>query len=87
MHAERVLTLRMLLQNQRYRSPGQSATFVRTLVERARSLPGVEHAAIANSLPLTNYNLGTVLDFEEDGKTVLPGLAHHRTDGRGARSW
>lgn len=73
MHAERVLTLRMLLQNQRYRSPGQSATFVRTLVERARSLPGVEHAAIANSLPLTNYNLGTVLDFEEDGKDGTPG--------------
>jgi putative ABC transport system permease protein len=65
--AGRVLTLRMRLQNQRYQRPGQSMAFVRALLERARSLPGVEHAAIANSLPLTNYNLGIMLHFEEDG--------------------
>ncbi len=72
--AKRVLTLRMRLPNQRYGRLDQSAAFVRTLLERARSLPGVERAAVANSLPLTNYNLGTTIYFEESGDAP-PGSA------------
>ena len=62
--AERVLTLRLRLQSQHYRSPEQSAEFVRQLLERARSLPGVEQVAVTSALPLTNYNSGTTLYFE-----------------------
>ncbi|MBZ5622559.1 MAG: ABC transporter permease [Acidobacteriia bacterium] len=65
--AGRVLTLRMRLENQRYQGDDQAAAFGRALLERARSLPGVDRAAIANSLPLTNYNLGSTLYFEASG--------------------
>jgi len=71
----RVLTLRMRLQNQRYQRPDQPTAFVRALVERARSLPGVERAAVTSTLPLTNYNIGMMLSFEgaEVGATSTNG--------------
>jgi putative ABC transport system permease protein len=72
--AEHVLTVRMRLPNQRYRQPEQCAAFVRALLERTRSLPGVERAAVANSLPLTSYNLGMTLYFEGTGDGA-PGSA------------
>jgi putative ABC transport system permease protein len=65
--AERVLTMRMRLQSQRYNRPGQSEEFVRLLLERVRSLPGVRSAAVANSLPLNNYNLGRTFSLEDGG--------------------
>jgi predicted permease len=73
--AARVLTLRMRLQNQRYQQPGQVAAFAGTLLERARSIPGVERAAVTNSLPLTNYNLGATLYFETSPTDGGPGSA------------
>jgi len=60
-----VLTLRLRLQSQRYREPAQSAAFVRNLLERVRALPGVQSAAVISSLPLTNYNQGRTLYFED----------------------
>jgi len=64
MRPERVLTLRLRLESERYRSDEQRAALVRDLLDRASALPGVEHAAVVNSLPLTNYNLGATLHFE-----------------------
>ena len=64
MDPERVLTLRLRLVSERYRTEEQRAAFARDLVDRARSLAGVESAAVVSSLPLTNYNLGAALHFE-----------------------
>jgi len=64
MDPARVLTLRLRLGSERYRGDEQREAFVRDLLDRARALPGVERAAVVNSLPLTNYNLGAMLHFE-----------------------
>jgi putative ABC transport system permease protein len=64
-----VLSLRMRLPQGRYSDSRRSA-FVEDLLSRARSLPGVEHAAVANSIPFTNYNLG--MTFRLEGQPLLP---------------
>jgi len=64
MDPARVLTLRLRLVSERYRAEEQRADFVRDLLDRARSLAGVDRAAVISSLPLTNYNLGAALHFQ-----------------------
>lgn len=75
-NAERVLTLRLRLESQRYSRPEQPAAFVADLLERMQSLPGIRHSAAVNSLPLTNYNLGTALYFEGEASGGNPASAN-----------
>jgi len=75
-NAERVLTLRLRLESQRYSRPEQPAAFVANLLERMQSLPGIRHSAAVNSLPLTNYNLGTALYFEGEASGGNPASAN-----------
>lgn len=43
-------------------TPAQTEQFYRTVVERARSLPGVKSAALASTIPLsTNFEMNTVV--------------------------
>ena len=60
----RMLTLRLRLSSGRYAAAPARTAFIQGLLDRARALPGVEHAAAINSLPLTNYNLGAAVRFE-----------------------
>ncbi len=51
--ASHVLTLDIPLSRQRYATPEQQADFFRRLVERTKTLPGVQAAGIVNILPLS----------------------------------
>jgi putative ABC transport system permease protein len=48
----------------------RARSFYRTLLERARALPGVESASLAHSSPMGYYNLGEYLNIE--GQEVAP---------------
>ena len=53
---DRLLTMFLALPDAKYTSGLQAANFDEQLVERVRSLPGVQNAALANLLPLGGMN-------------------------------
>jgi putative ABC transport system permease protein len=52
-HADQVLTMRISLPEERYSKPEQVRGFYSEVLRRVQSLPGVEAAGAANSLPLS----------------------------------
>jgi putative ABC transport system permease protein len=67
---ENVLTMRVPLPRARYAKDEQVAEFYRALLERVRSLPGVESAAVANELPFTGR--GWPVEVEAADRPVPP---------------
>ncbi|HEV2490658.1 MAG TPA: ABC transporter permease [Candidatus Acidoferrales bacterium] len=53
-HADKVLTMRISLPQERYSKPEQVRTFYREVIRRIDALPGVQAAGAANVLPLTD---------------------------------
>ena len=51
-----LLTGQLGLQGQRYRTPEQRLTFYQQLEERVLSIPGVQRAALSNSMPIWGFN-------------------------------
>jgi predicted permease len=51
-----LLTGQLSLQNTRYTSPDQRRIFYQQLEERLRSIPGVQQAALSNSMPVWGFN-------------------------------
>ncbi|HET6853158.1 MAG TPA: ABC transporter permease [Pyrinomonadaceae bacterium] len=68
--ARNVLTATVILPRAKYAEDEQRATFFKQLVERVRSLPGVQAAAATATLPLSGGNWGRSLTVE--GYPVLP---------------
>jgi predicted permease len=58
--AEHVLTVQLRLPSSRYKE-SQSRQFARELIDRLHGVPGVQAAAVTNSLPFSNYSLGVFL--------------------------
>jgi putative ABC transport system permease protein len=56
--AANVLTLRLPFANDRFATPDQLSAYVRSVVGRVRSVPGVLGAAATDALPLEGYNNG-----------------------------
>ena len=65
---KRVLTASISLTNARYHEPARRTAFFQGAIEKLQGMPGVEAAAIANSVP---FNLGTDT-FSIQGQPVLP---------------
>ena len=53
---EGITTAQLVLPRDRYATTAQSAEFLRRLVAETTALPGVESAAVINTLPLTGFN-------------------------------
>jgi predicted permease len=51
-----LLTGQLGLQGQRYATPDQRRAFYQQLEERLRSIPGVRHVALSNSMPVWGFN-------------------------------
>ena len=51
-----IVTAQLLLPHDRYRSQEQSGAFLDQLVATVAALPGVQSAALVNTLPLTGFN-------------------------------
>jgi putative ABC transport system permease protein len=60
LRAEHVLTVQLRLPSSRY-NESQSRQFARALIDRLHGVPGVQAAAVTNSLPFTGYSLGVFL--------------------------
>ncbi len=61
---EGVLTLRVNLPGAKYREPGQRSDYFRRLMERVRTLPGVESVGAVSTLPLGGGGWGRSLTVE-----------------------
>lgn len=68
---EGLLTVQLSLSQARYPEPRQQAAFYNRLVERARSLPGVQAASVSDSIPPDR--LENVEMFEVEGQPVPTG--------------
>ena len=68
--ANQVVTLDIPLSRQRYDTPEKRAQFFTELIDKAKSLPGVEAVGLVNNLPLSNSI--DVLDFEVAGRGPYP---------------
>ncbi|HKG80763.1 MAG TPA: ABC transporter permease, partial [Pyrinomonadaceae bacterium] len=68
--AKNVLTATVIVPRAKYGDGEQRATFFKQLVERVRSLPGVQAASATATLPLSGGNWGRSLTVE--GYPVLP---------------
>ena len=62
--AKNVFTANVILPRAKYREPQQRITFFQQLVERVRTLPGVESAGATGTLPLNGNNWGRSLTVE-----------------------
>src|SRR5206468_4454532 len=62
--SEQLLTLRLFSPASTYPSAVQIAVFYGNLLERVRSLPGVEDAAAASGVPIGSRNAATFLQIE-----------------------
>ncbi|MBV9924274.1 MAG: ABC transporter permease, partial [Acidobacteria bacterium] len=67
---DRVLTFDFALPMTTYKEAAQRAAFYERLTARAASVPGVEHAAVAASLPLTDEK--NISAFVVEGRPPLP---------------
>jgi len=61
---ERVLTLRVALTQQRYKTWREVTATFHELASQIEALPGVEHVGLSGSLPLTGHNVGSSLWIE-----------------------
>ena len=66
-----LLTVQLSLSKARYPDPQQQAAFYRLLLERARSLPGVQAASMSDSIPPERLEILEV--FEVEGQPVPAG--------------
>ena len=62
--SEQLLTLRLFSPASTYPNALQIAAFYEKLLERVRSLPGVEHAAAASGVPIGSRNAATFFQIE-----------------------
>jgi len=62
--SDNVITMRLSLPRARY-SLGQMADFYRQFQSRVRNLPGVQDAAIANQLPMSDVTANSSFDVED----------------------
>jgi putative ABC transport system permease protein len=53
---EGLLTGQLNMQNTRYETPTQRRVFYEQLEERLRAIPGVQHVALSNSMPVWSFN-------------------------------
>ena len=67
---DHVLTMRLSLPQSRYQRGADRAAFVRQVLERTTSLPGVKSAAVGSRLPLTSGRSTRSMDIE--GRTPDP---------------
>jgi putative ABC transport system permease protein len=67
---DRILTFDFALPMTTYKEEAQRAAFYEQLTARAASIPGVEHVAVTDALPLTGS--GSVLGFVIEGRPPLP---------------
>jgi putative ABC transport system permease protein len=73
--SNQVVTLDIPLSRQRYNTPEKQAQFFTELIEKTKTLPGVEAVGLVNNLPLSNSV--DVLDFEVAGRPPYPlGTTH-----------
>ncbi|MGB7921790.1 MAG: ABC transporter permease, partial [Pyrinomonadaceae bacterium] len=63
-NATSVMTMRLGLQQAKYADATKRAAFYQQLLERARSLPGVEAAGVISELPLSGQNNDTYFQIE-----------------------
>ncbi|HKG14027.1 MAG TPA: ADOP family duplicated permease, partial [Pyrinomonadaceae bacterium] len=70
--ASNVLTMRVSLPGARYPEASKKAEFYAALVERLKSLPGVESAAATLSLPLNGSNFSVGRAFIREGRPLAP---------------
>ena len=63
----RLFTAQVVLPEVRYRTPEDYASFARLWIERLKTIPGVEQAAVTNSLPLA-FNVLTSVQFDVAGQ-------------------
>ncbi|HEV2836326.1 MAG TPA: ABC transporter permease, partial [Pyrinomonadaceae bacterium] len=70
LNTSNVLTADVVLPRAKYKEDDQRTAFFKQLVERVRSLPGVEAASATGTLPLSGDNWGRSLTVE--GYPVLP---------------
>lgn len=69
-NAQSTLTARVDLPFTKYKTDEQAITFFQQLLDRVRSLPGVQNATMSNSMPLTGMTPGT--DFTIIGQPPPP---------------
>ena len=69
LNPEGVLTMNVALPRLKYLEPEKRITFFRNLLERVRTLPGVQSAGAVSNLPLSGNNSGRSLTVE--GRPVL----------------
>jgi putative ABC transport system permease protein len=67
---QNVLTVRIPLVASKYSEPSQARAFYQQLLDRIKGLPGVEHAAVTTSIPLTGWN--SIFPFEIPGRPAPP---------------
>jgi len=65
-----VLTARIPLPANKYSEPPQARAFYQQLLDRLKGLPGVEHAGVTTSIPLTGWN--SIFSFEIPGRPAPP---------------
>jgi putative ABC transport system permease protein len=73
---DRVLTAQLQLPGDRYPGPAQSAAFLQQLVTGLAALPGVEAAAVVNTLPLTGFN--ALRPYQRPGEAPQDKMAEFR---------
>jgi len=76
---ERIATVTLNLPASRYAGMPQRAEFIRKLLDRVKTLPGVSYAAISNLLPLTGEGNNNLIDAEG---TNVPDLERPVADRR-----
>lgn len=67
---DNVLTVRIPLLASKYSEPSQARAFYQQLLDRIKGLPGVAHAGVTTSIPLTGWN--SIFGFEIPGRPVPP---------------
>jgi putative ABC transport system permease protein len=67
--ATNVLTLSLPIAPDRFPAPGQLVSYVRTIVERVKAVPGVRDASATDALPLQGFNNG--MPFLIAGRPVV----------------
>lgn len=69
-NAKNVLTVRVPLPANKYSEPPQARAFYQQLLDPVKGLPGVEHAGVTTSIPLTGWN--SIFSFEIPGRPAPP---------------
>jgi predicted permease len=71
---ERLLTMNFLLTGSRYEDPRAVNAYWSQLLERVRTLPGIDAGAVAATIPPDRLNLTD--DYQIEGKPLPPGTQH-----------